>query len=45
MTEETQSLNAAFVEEGAFSVSFFQKRNRLFSIEIGIVAVDDPPLQ
>lgn len=26
MTEETQSLNAAFVEEGAFSVSFFQKR-------------------
>ena len=26
MTEETQSLNAVFVEEGAFSVSFFQKR-------------------
>ena len=26
MTEETQSLNAAFVKEGAFSVSFFQKR-------------------
>ena len=26
MTEGTQSLNAVFVEEGAFSVSFFQKR-------------------
>lgn len=26
MTEETQSLNAAFVEEGAFSCFLFQKR-------------------
>lgn len=42
MTEGTQSLNAVFVEEGAFSVSFFQKRKHHKYREVPAPRLDAP---
>lgn len=42
MTEGTQSLNAVYVEEGAFSVSFFQKRKHHKYREVEAPVLEGP---